>query len=52
MLETERLQAQRGKGVYYDDRWMDAADGVGTFVEVYVARRHICPNTAAALFIQ
>jgi hypothetical protein len=26
MLETERLQAQKGRGVYYDGSWMDVAD--------------------------
>jgi hypothetical protein len=26
MLETERLQAQQGRGVYYDGRWIDVAD--------------------------
>lgn len=49
---SERLQAQQDGGVYYDGRWMDVADRRSNFTGVYVASRHIRPNTGAALFIQ
>jgi hypothetical protein len=49
---SKRLQAQEDGGVYYDVRWMDVADRRSNFTGVYVASRHIRPNTGAALFIQ